>query len=180
MMGGEIGVDSQPGVGSTFWFEVWLARRPEDAVPAAAQVADPEQALATRFAGGRILLAEDEPTSQRVASELLGTLGLTVDVAVDGLAAVEMSARNRYDLILMDLQMPGLNGLEATRTIRARPGGDAVPILAMTANTSEQDRERCLAAGMNGHVGKPIEPQRLFETLLKWLTRGESAAGKVV
>lgn len=172
MMGGEIGVDSTPGVGSTFWFTIRLGHASSDfAADDPARRETVEARLREEFAGRRILLAEDEPINQEVSRELLEDVGLRVDIAGDGSEAVALATAGDYALILMDIQMPVMNGIEATRRIRAIPGYEQIPILAMTANAFSEDRQRCLAAGMNDHIGKPVAPQHLFETLLKWLTQ---------
>ncbi len=171
LMGGEIGVESQAESGSTFWFTFRLGKG-HGAAPAAVIEHDTaEVRLRTRYAGARILLAEDEPINQEVSRELLEDVGLVVDLAEDGVQAVEMARNSGYALILMDMQMPNLNGLDATRAIRVLPGHTHTPILAMTANAFDEDRQRCIEAGMNDHVPKPVDPDKLFEILLKWLAR---------
>jgi hypothetical protein len=130
-----------------------------------------EVRLQREFAGARILLAEDEPVSQEVALGLLEEVGLAVDVAEDGEIALALARRHPYALILMDMQMPHLNGLDATQAIRADSLNRSTPILAMTANAFDEDRQLCLEAGMNDHIGKPVDPDLLFETLLHWLTQ---------
>jgi signal transduction histidine kinase/ActR/RegA family two-component response regulator len=171
MMGGEIGVESAVGQGSNFWFTVRLAKAAPTVSPApTSSGANAEERLKAGFPRARILLAEDEPINQEVSRGLLEDVGLTVDLAEDGAEAVALAGRNRYDLILMDMQMPNLNGVDATRAIREIALNARTPILAMTANAFEEDRQRCLDAGMNDHIAKPIDPERLFEALLKWLT----------
>lgn len=177
MMGGDIGVDSEAGVGSTFWFTARLVRaRYEPApLPAATDCAAVEARLRQLHAGARILLAEDEPINQEVTRELLELLGFAVDLAENGEAAVALAEVCRYDLILMDVQMPLMNGLDATRAIRANGLNRGTPVLAMTANAFSEDRLRCLEAGMNDHIGKPAEPEQLYLHLLHWLEVGRSA-----
>ena len=174
LMGGAVGVESTMGQGSTFWFTVRLGKT-TDAVPPAPTFAQDsaELRLKTQFAGTRILLAEDEPINQEVSRGLLEDVGLVVDLAEDGAIALDMAQRTAYALILMDMQMPNLNGVDATKAIRNMGTGSLnqeTPILAMTANAFDEDRQVCLDAGMNDHIGKPVDPERLFETLLKWLS----------
>ena len=173
MMGGAIGVDSAPGAGSTFWFTARLAKAADEAEPVPSIAGDgrAEARLRERFAGARILLAEDEPVNLEVSRALLEDAGLVVDTATDGTAAVARAQAGAYDLILMDMQMPKMNGIDATRAIRALPAHGRTPIVAMTANAFEEDRRVCLEAGMNDHIGKPVDPQRFYELLLKWLAQ---------
>ena len=173
LMGGTTGVESEPGVGSRFWFTARLRRGtgPVPYRPAAASApADAEALLREQHTGTRILLAEDDPINQLVAATLLADVGLAVDVADNGRDAVAKASRCRYALILMDVQMPEQDGLAATRAIRALPGYAATPILALTANVFDEDRRRCIDAGMDGFVAKPVAPEVLFETLLARLS----------
>ncbi len=178
LMGGEVGVESQPGQGSLFWFSAWLKKAPAEAQeslrnPLVTQA--PEQYLTQHHRGARILLCEDHPVNQEVAMELLGDVGLSVCLAENGQQALELAQTERFDLVLMDMQMPIMDGLQATREIRRLPQYQDVPILAMTANAFGEDRRRCLDAGMNDHVSKPVDPEALFTALMTWLPKPQSA-----
>ena len=129
-----------------------------------------EALLLRDFRGVRVLLAEDDPIGREVVQHLLQSVGLLVEVAENGAVAVEMAAGRDFALILTDMQMPKMDGLQATAAIRALPARQATPILAVTANAFEEDRRKCLEAGMNDFIVKPIDAQHLFETVLKWLS----------
>jgi two-component system sensor histidine kinase/response regulator len=119
--------------------------------------------------GARVLLVEDNDLNQEVALELLRDAGLIVDLAEDGQRALDKLATADYDIVLMDMQMPVMDGVTATVALRLDPRWQSLPVVAMTANAMQADRERCLAAGMNDHIAKPIEPEDLWKTLLKWI-----------
>jgi signal transduction histidine kinase/HPt (histidine-containing phosphotransfer) domain-containing protein/ActR/RegA family two-component response regulator len=178
LMGGRIGVDSVPGTGSTFHFTVRLGR-----VAAITQDTQPEGAVLPHFPGARVLVAEDNALNQRLAREMLVDLGAQVTVAATGVEAVAAAARERFDAIFMDVQMPQMDGLEATRRIRALPQGADVPVIAMTAHALAGSREQCLVAGMNDFIGKPITARGIATTLARYLAASAgpgAAAGAAV
>ena len=121
------------------------------------------------YRGRRVLLAEDDDFNQEIGRIILADAGLLVDVAEDGNAALKLMASNIYDLVLMDMQMPNLDGLGAARQIRLMPSGQSIPIIAMTANAFAEDRALCIEAGMNDFVTKPIDPNTLYAAILHWL-----------
>jgi two-component system, sensor histidine kinase and response regulator len=176
LMGGSAGVESVLGAGSTFWFTARLKKSiaPVLADTSVSDDASAEQALKRNFAGRRILLVEDDLLNQEIACILLEDAGLSVDFAEDGVSAVEMAARDDFALILMDMQMPRMGGVDATRIIRESAKGRQVPIVAMTANVFAKDMERCMDAGMNDFISKPFNHEAFFGVVLKWLARGTS------
>ncbi|WP_051305034.1 ATP-binding protein [Chitinilyticum litopenaei] len=171
-MDGQIWVCSEPGQGSTFTFLLPMpsASSSEGAAIslAPAPCTDTEEATAG-LAGKRVLLVEDNPINRQIAEEFLDAIGIHVDYAENGAVAVQMALQSRYHAILMDLQMPEMDGFIATRHIRSHNRLKQIPIIAMTAHAMLGDRERCLAAGMNDHIPKPFRPEQLYEVLTRWL-----------
>jgi CheY-like chemotaxis protein len=176
LMGGDAGVVSEPGRGSTFWATARLGRAKGDAPAGAPQAAEPPlEELRRQFAGTRILVVEDDPVNLEVLDFLLQQAGLSADLAHDGQESVEKARQGGYAMILMDVQMPVMGGMEATRAIRQLPGTANIPILALTANAFDEDRTACLAVGMNDHIGKPVEPDALCRIMLRWLQKSAGA-----
>lgn len=172
LMGGDVGVVSTPGVGSTFWFTARLKKGMPGVQATPTPTVDSAEAILIRdHSGKRLLIVEDDIDNRDITLALLKPVWQTIDVAADGVEAVELTSKNRYDLILMDMRMPRMDGVEATKRIRALPNGIDVPIIAMTANVFPEDKVRCSDAGMNDFIAKAVDPEAPFVTILKWLTR---------
>jgi len=180
LMGGRMWADSRPGLGSCFSFTVRFARAPERPLPAMTRRdADAVAAARARLSGARVLVAEDNEFNQVLIEELLQGCGAITTVCASGREVLELLQRERFDIVVMDVQMPDMDGIEATVRLRAMPKFAALPIIAMTANAMADDRERCLAAGMNDFETKPIDPNRMYLTLAKWVAKAPSTGPMV-
>lgn len=170
LMGGEAGARSEPGKGSTFWFTACLPLDNNTSVNnKAAKREEALKNLRAAHEGKRVLVAEDTAQIQMILRKILGQAGLDVTVVDDGRKAIEQFSQQPFDIVLMDLQMPNVDGLTATREIRAMPSGKRVPILAITGNAFDGDRTRCITAGMSDVLVKPIRLERLCESVAFWL-----------
>jgi len=169
LMGGEAGAESAPEAGSTFWFTARLTKSTTSEIQPPPARVNAEDIIRQHHQGCRILVVDDDPVNLEVAQFILEDIGLTVDTAEDGLVALGKAKQVSYAAILMDIQMPNLDGVNAAQLIHELPGCRETPILAMTANAFAEDRARCLEAGMNDFITKPFNPDELYVILLKWL-----------
>lgn len=178
LMGGETGFESEPGLGSIFWLVVRLDKSAAKSVPSDdnPEQQDTKYPVRAVLRDKRILVAEDHPFNQVMVKEFLETAGAIVSVANSGEEALELLRREHFDCVLMDVQMPTMDGLEATRRIRVDPALAEMPVLALTANVYKEDRERCLAAGMNDFISKPIKAENFYLTIEKWLSSEASSS----
>jgi len=171
LMGGDVGVTTQLGVGTTFWFTARLEHGQAMAVAdSGSKLEEAEQQLRKLHQGARILLVEDNAINREVAIEILQSVGMIVEIAANGKEALGLISENAYDIVLMDIQMPVMDGIEATHQIRKTKKGKQIPIFAMSANVFDDDRKACEQAGMDGFIAKPMVPNQLYQTLLNRLS----------
>jgi two-component system sensor histidine kinase/response regulator len=176
LMGGEAGLESEPGKGSCFWFTARLGL-PDPALAEAPGAPGARPEARQSLEGGRILLVEDNEINQLIACAFLKKGGLLVDVAENGREALERLRDASYDLVLMDIHMPVLDGLDATRIIRSQPGNANLPVIAMTASVLPADRSRCIEAGMNDTIAKPLSPNAMWDVLHRWMPPRRERSG---
>jgi two-component system sensor histidine kinase/response regulator len=175
LMGGDAGASSRLGRGSTFWFTARLRKDNRATAPLHFAANSAQERLAEEFSGARLLVVDDDPVNCEVTLALISSALPQAEAVGDGLEAVRRAELQPYDLILMDVQLPGIDGLETCRRIRGLPGGADTAIVALTANAFDDDRRRCLEAGMDDFLTKPVLPDLLFETVLRWLLRTRAA-----
>jgi CheY-like chemotaxis protein len=172
LMGGEVGFQSVPGKGSTFWFTARLGKVKAQPVPATSscnETISTEALLKRDHSGKHVLIAEDNEFNRELVGLMLSETGLILDFAEDGKVALDKAQSKLYDLILMDMQMPEMSGVDSTKAILQLPAHAATPIIALTGNAFAEDRQICLEAGMNDHLAKPMKAEELHQTMLKWL-----------
>lgn len=176
LMGGDAGASSQPGQGSTFWFTARLRKDTRVAAPLHFSSNSAHERLAKEFSDARLLVVDDDEVNCEVTLALMRTALPQSEAVRNGLEAIRLAELRPYDVILMDVQMPGIDGLETCRRMRELPGGAGTAIVALTANAFADDRRRCLEAGMDDFLTKPVVAELLFETVLRWLLRARAAA----
>lgn len=185
LMSGEVGVSTKIGEGSTFWFTVKLIKNnqayADDLIKSEinASIFQDEAEYIKHISGAKILLVEDNDLNQLLAKELLEDFNVSIDIADNGEIALKKVYEKNYDIILMDMQMPVMDGITATKELRKNTLFKDLPIVAMTANAMIQDKDKCLKAGMNDHIAKPIKPGQLFSTISKWINLRDKVLDKV-